>query len=175
MVQLRCAAIVAVFAIAALRGSAAQEAAPVPRPSFAGTWTPADPIRSEALFNDDVSTVAGVAGKGRLIIEHGPDRLTLTRQLSDDMLDKMLNLKGRFDTTKVYRIVVPQAGGGGFGAGGDMRASWQGDRLVLPMLGVTPRTSVVFALDGERLKVEMHVVVSPGKENNTPEWFTRVK
>jgi len=135
---------------------------------------PAEPARSEVLFSNGLS-LAEVGGQGRLVIEQRADRLILTRQLSDDALDKMLNFKGRFDTTTVYRIVVPQAGRGGFGAGGDTSASWQGDRLVLPILGAAHPTTVTFSLDGERLKVEMHNVVSSGKENNTPEWFTKVK
>ncbi len=136
---------------------------------------PAEPGRSEVLFSNGVSWVAGVSGQGRLIIEQRPDRLTLTKQLPDNTLDMMLNFKGRFDTTTVYRIVVAQGRSGGFGAGGDTRASWQGDRLVLPILGAARPTTVAFSLDGERLKVEMHNVVSPGKENNTPEWFIKVK
>ena len=174
MPQLRWVVIVAIFAIGAWRGSAAQDVPSTQRPSFAGNWMPAEPARSEVLFSNGLS-LAEVGGQGRLVIEQRADRLILTRQLSDDALDKMLNFKGRFDTTTVYRIVVPQAGRGGFGAGGDTSASWQGDRLVLPILGAAHPTTVTFSLDGERLKVEMHNVVSSGKENNTPEWFTKVK
>jgi len=165
----------AFVAVVGSHGLVAQEMPPSQRPSFAGTWVPADPSRSEVLFNNGISAVAGVSGQGRLVVEQRPDRLTLTRQLSDDALNMMLNFKGSFDTTTVYRIVLPQSGNGGLGAGGDTRSSWQGDRLVLQIVGAAKPTTVTFSLDGERLKVESHVVVSPGKENNTAELFTRVK
>ena len=165
----------AFLAIVGLQVSAAQEVPPSQRPSFAGTWVPADPNLSEVLFNNGISAVAGVSGHGRLLIEQRPDRLTLTRQLSDDALNMMLNFKGSFDTTTVYRIVLPQSGNGGLGAGGDTRSSWQGDRLVFQILGAAKPTTVAFSLDGERLKVETHVIVSPGKENNTAELFKRFR
>jgi len=38
--------------------------------------------------------------------------------------------------------------------------------------GEPARSDVLF---GERLRVETHVVVGPGKERNTPEWFVRAK
>ena len=165
----------AVLAIVGSQVSSAQEVLPSQRPSFAGTWVPADPNRSEVLFNNGTSAVAGVSGQGRLLIEQRADRLTLTRQLSDDASSMMLNFKGSFDTTTVYRIVLPQSGNGGLGAGGDTRSSWQEDRLVLQIVGAAKPTTVTFSLDGERLRVETHVVVSPGKENNQAELFTRFR
>jgi len=165
----------AFLAVMGSHGLVAQSMPPGQRPSFAGTWVPADPNRSEVLFSSGISSVAGVSGQGRLVVEQRPDRLILTRQLSDDALNMMLNFKGSFDTTTVYRIVVPQSGDGGLGAGGDTRSSWQGDRLVLQILGAPKPTTVTFSLDGERLKLESRVVVGPGKENNTVELFTRLK
>jgi len=175
MPRLRWVVIAAIVAIGATHGAAAQGVSSTQRPSFAGTWAPSEPGRSEVLFSNGLSAVAGVGGQGRLLIEQRPDRLILTRQLSDDTLDTMLNFKGRFDTTTVYRIVVPQVGRGGLGAGGDTSASWQGDRLILPMLGAAQPTTVAFSLEEGRLKVDMHKVLGPGKENNTPEWFTKAK
>jgi hypothetical protein len=175
MVKARWIAISAVFAMAASQGFAAQEAVSRQQPSFAGTWVPADPRRSEVLFNNGISSMAGVSGQGRLVIEQRPDRLTLTKQLSDATLEMMLNFTGHFETTTIYRIVMPQGGSGGLGAGGDTRSSWQGDRLVFQIKGAAHPTTVAFSLDGDRLKVETHVVVSPGKENNTAEWFTKAR
>ena len=175
MVQLRWVVTAAVLAIAASRGTAAQDLPPSQRPSFAGTWAPADPEWSDLLFKNGMAFVAGVSGQGRLVIEQRPDRFIVTKQLPDDKLNAMLNLLGRVDTTTLYRIVMPQGRSGGFGAAGDTRSSWQANRLVFHITGSAKQLSVAFSMDGERLKVEEHTVISPGKENNTPEWFTRVK
>jgi hypothetical protein len=175
MAKVRWVVIAGVLTVAASPGPAAQELPPSQRPSFAGTWAPSDPKWSEVLFVNGMSSVASVSGQGRLIIEQRPDRLTITKQLPDDKLDIMLNFIGRYDTTTVYRIEMSPGRSGGFGAAGDPRAGWRADRLVFEIRGAAKPQTVAFSMDGERLKVETHVVVSPGKENNTPEWFTRVK
>ena len=174
MVRLRWIVYAALFATAASRGSSAQEVPSVQLPSFAGTWAPSNPERSALLFKNGMSFVAGVSGKGRLVIEQRPDRLILTKQLPDDALDMMLKLLGRYDTTTVYRIVTPQGRSGGFGAAGDTRSSWQADRLVFYITDSAKGLAAAFSMDGEQLKVEEHTVVK-GNKNTSSEWFTRVK
>ena len=57
MVQLRWVVTAAVLAIAASRGTAAQDLPPSQRPSFAGTWAPADPEWSDLLFKNDFGSL----------------------------------------------------------------------------------------------------------------------
>jgi len=147
---------------------------PAQHPSFAGTWTPSEPARTDVLFSNGLGWIPG---NGQLIIEQRPDRFTLTKEVPDDKLDPILDVNGQYFKTVVYRIIVPAGRRGGFGAAGDQRpSSWQGDRLVFQdsRSGGRP-LSMTFSLDGERLKLETHSAVGGGRENNIAEWFTRVR
>jgi hypothetical protein len=151
----------------------AQEVPHAQRPTFAGTWAPSDPAKSDELFD---SGLGWVPGNGRLIIEQRPDRLTVTKRLPDDRIDPFLDINGQFSMTVVYRIVEPRGRSGGFGAAGDQRpTSWQGGRLVLLERWGTRPYTLALSLDGDRLKLETYELVSQAPRNDVAEWFTRVK
>jgi hypothetical protein len=174
VIHLRACLILAMSALAAPRAPFAQGLPPAQHPTFSGTWAPSEPARSDQLFNVGLGSVPG---EGRLILEQRVDRLTMTKEVPDEKLDPLLDINGQYYTTVVYRIVLPRGRSGGFGAAGDQRASsWQGDRLVLQdsRSSIKPFT-MTFSLDGDRLKLETHVVVSQGRESNVVEWFTKVK
>lgn len=144
------------------------------RPSFAGTWTPSDPERTDVLFKNGLGWIPS---DGRLVIEQRSDRFTLTKEVPDEKLDPILDINGQYIKTMVFRIVVPRGRAGGAGAAGDQRpSSWQGDRLTFhdSPPGGRPFT-MTFSLEGERLKLETRAVMSPGRENNIVNWFTKVK
>ena len=151
-------------------GQAASEAR---RPTFAGAWTPSDPARSDVLFNNGLGWIPGT---GRLVIEQRPNRLTVTKHVPDDKLDPLLAIHGRWDLTVAYPIIESRGRSGGFGAGGD-GSSWRGDRLVLTQSRAGSRLSTVsLSLDGDRLKLETHVVIAgESKESTVPEWFSRTR
>ena len=153
----------------------AQVPSPLPRPSFAGTWTPSEPARNDVLFDNGLGWVPG---NGRLIIEQRPDRLTVTREIPDAKLDPLLSINGQVSLTVAYRIIESQGRFGGAAAVGayGQKPSWQGASLVLWDDGCCGKGfTVTYSLDGDRLKVARRTVVSDTRENNTAEWFTKVK
>ena len=97
----------------------AQSPAAPQRPSFAGTWEPSEPAKSDRLF--DVG-LAVIPGQGRLMIEQRSDRLTVRITMPDDRLDPILGIKGRFYETIVYRTPTAPGRSGGYGAGGPATA-----------------------------------------------------
>lgn len=149
-----------------------QQAAP--RPDLGGTWQPAEPARSNVLFNNGLGWVPG---NGRIVIEQRPTRLTLTKYVPDDILEPLLSIRGQFNQAVIYRIVEPRGRSGGTGAGGDAGSSWQGDRLVLTQSRSGSRLiSVSLSLEAARLKVETHTVIAgEGKQSTMTEWFSREK
>ena len=154
----------------------AQAPAAATHPSFAGTWEPSEPVKSDRLFDVGLSAIPG---GGRLMIEQRPNRLTVTITMPDDRLDPILNINGRFYSTIVYRLTESRWPAGGTGAAGPPRPTvptWFGDRLVIPdMRPAARRTLTTFSLDGDRLKMETVVEVDDTRKNNVTEWFTRVK
>jgi hypothetical protein len=153
-----------------------QTPATAPLPTFAGTWTPSDPDRSDQLF---AVGLTAIPGDGQLTIEQRPDRLTLSMAMPDEKLDPILGVNGRFYPTIIYRIPNERFRLGGFGASGPQFPAgphWLGDQLVIPGVrpGARPITAVL-SIDGERLKMETQVEVREGRTNTVTEWFTRIR
>jgi hypothetical protein len=163
----------AVLWSAALSG---QVPATAPLPTFAGTWAPSDPERSDRFF---AVGLTAIPGDGQLTIEQGPDRLTLSITMPDEKLDPLLNVTGRFYRTIVYRVPGERVRLGGFGAGGPQFPAgphWLGDQLVLPDVRPAARPiTAILSIDGERLKMETHVELRDGRTNTVTEWFTRIR
>jgi hypothetical protein len=153
----------------------AQTGAETRRPAFAGAWRPSDPARSEMFF--DVG-LGWVPGDGRLVVEQTSNRLTVTKHIPDAKLDRLLAVHREFYTTVIYRIEDPGGRLGGAGASGQAAgSSWQGDRLMViqRQTGIRQIT-VSLSMDGERLKMDTHVVIAAeNKESTTSEWFERIK
>ena len=146
------------------------------RPTFAGTWKPSDPAKSESLFNVGIGWVPG---DGRVVIEQTTNRLTVRLVIPDDKLDRLLSIQREFYTTVIYRIDDPVGrvgGAGGAGANGQAAgSSWQGDRLVLVQRQAGIRSiTVAVSLDGDRLKLDSTAVVE-GKAHTNSQWFDRIK
>ena len=160
------------------------DAAPLPaqqpstpqRPSFAGTWAPADPARSDELFAVGLSPIPG---RSRLIIEQrGTNRLTVTIAIPDEVIDAF-NPKffARRYATIIYHLFEPEGRAGGAGAGGVPQPTlptWIGDRLVIP----DPRPSArpmttTYSMDGDRLKLETRVEIAGDRVNIVTEWFKK--
>jgi len=119
-----------------------------------------------------------IPGQGRLSIEQRANRLTVTMTIPDDKLDPMLAGRGRFYPTVIYYLFETRLGG--YGAAGPPKltqATWIDDRLVIPdpWPGLTHPTTQTYSLDGDRLKIETRVDMGAGRENDVPEWFTKVK
>lgn len=148
-----------------------QMPSPAAPPNFAGTWVPAEPARSNVLFNNGLGWVSG---NGSIVIEQRTNRLSVTRYVPDNILDSLLLIHGQFFPTVIYRIVEPRGRSGGSGAGGDQRgSSWQGERLVLTQSRSGVRLiTVSLSLDGERLKLETHTVIAG--EGHPPPRVVRV-
>ena len=143
------------------------------RPTFAGTWTPSEPARSEEFF--DVG-LGWIPGDGRLIIEQAPNRLTVTKSLPDAKLDRLLGFARReFVATVIYWIDAPSRGGAG--ASGIVGSSWRGDQLILTQKQAGNRlTTESLSLDGDRLKLETLIHISgESKDTTKAEWFSRVQ
>ena len=168
-----------VVAIALVLGTASVPRAQMPaaprHPSFAGTWAPSDPDKSNQLFNVGLSSIPG---SGRMTIEQRDDRFTVTIALPDDKLEAMLRLTGRYYPTTIYRVPPGSVRVGGTGAGGPpplTDPTWMDDKLVIPNARQSARpVTTTYALDGERLKVESQVEIGAGRSNTVTEWFTRV-
>jgi hypothetical protein len=168
-----------VVAVAAVLLVAPQPAAQSPspaasRPDLSGTWMPAEPAKSDRLFDVGLSTIPG---SGRMTIEQTPNRFTVTITMPDERLDPLLTIGGRFYPTIIYRVYESgRAGGAGAGAQVPSLTSWVGDRLVIPNArpGTRP-TTTTFSMDGERLKMETRVEVDATRANNVVELFTKVK
>ncbi len=145
-------------------------------PTFAGTWQPADPARSDELFGVGLTRIPG---SGRLTLEQRSDRLTVTITMPDDVLDPLLDLSGPFFQTVVYRLPESRLPPGGFGAAGPpplRHPTWVGDRLVVPNAWPSARpTTTTLSLDGDRLRLDTRVEVSRSMANAVTQWFTRVK
>jgi hypothetical protein len=151
------------------------------RPTFAGTWRPSDPPRSDRFFEVGLGLVPG---DGRVVIEQSSNRLTLTKNIPDATLDRLLAIQREFYTTTVYRIdeaPIPGSRPGGAGASGltagASPSSWQGDRLVFIQRQLDSRKiTASLSLDGDRLKLESHTVILREKtESTVSEWFDRIK
>ena len=160
----------------AVSGQAGQQSSA--RPSFAGTWKPAEPAKSSVFFDNGIGWIPG---DGRLVIEQSPTRLTITVHVPDAKLDPLLTIHGEFHQTVIYRITEPQGRSGGSGAAGDLRfSSWQDNRLVVKRSRTESRTFTVYlSLEGDRLRKETHTVVTidpkDKKESTVTEWFERIK
>jgi hypothetical protein len=145
-------------------------------PTFAGTWAPSDPARSDTFFSVGL---AAVPGRGRLTIEERADRLAVTITMPDENVDIFLAMNGKYYETVVYRLPGGSMRLGGFGAGGPpprTGPTWDGDRLVLPCQQPSFRTvTMTLSLDGDRLNAETRVQIDADHANTVPEWFTRVK
>jgi len=173
MIHLKLSLVLMVTSLVATQVPAPQASATSPRPSFAGVWAPVEPARADAYFDNGLSMVPG---GGRLVIEQRPDRLTVTGEIPDDILDRLLTIQKKHRPTTIYRIVSATGRSGGAGASGVQdNSSWQGDRLVFWETTPTRSYSLAFSLDGDRLKLEMHSVVGPGKESTLALLFSRVK
>ena len=167
-----------IVALAACIASRLFAQAPVPNqhPSFAGTWTPSSPEASDRRFAVGLTLIPGL---GRLSIEQRENRLTVTMTIPDDRLDVLLRVRGRFYPTAIYYLSETEGRSGGYGASGQpklTKATWFGDRLVVPnpWPGLENPTTQTYSLDGGRLKVETHVELG-GRESDVAEWFTRAK
>jgi hypothetical protein len=161
--------------IGGVSATLAQTGAETRRPAFAGAWKPSDPARSERLFSVGIGWVPG---DGSIVIEQTSNRLTITKNLPEARLDRVLEFQRQFYPTVIYRIDDPRGRVGGAGATGQAAgSSWQGDRLVLTQTQAGGRhITVSVLLDSDRLKVDSHVViVAEGKESTTSEWFERIK
>ena len=145
----------------------------VTRPNFAGSWEPADQSRSSTLFSVGIGRVPA---NGRVVIEQRANRLTVTKSVPDDVLDRLLQVQGQFYPTVMYPIIESR-GDVGVGALGDLRASWQGERLVLNRSQAGIRLiTVSLSMDGDRLKKDAHTAIaSEQKESTVSEWFVRAK
>jgi hypothetical protein len=171
-----------VLAAAAISGASLapipQTPPAAPRPSFAGTWAPADPARSDQLFAVGLTPIPG---RAQLIIEQrGTNRLTVTIKIPDEVLDQFNpKLFARVYTTIMYNLFEPEGRSGGAGAGGvppPTLPTWMGDRLVIP----DPRPSerrmtTTYSMDGDRLKLETHVEIARDRINTVTEWFKKDK
>ena len=174
-----CRSLSLILTLSLIGGASAPiaQTADTKRPTFAGTWQPSDPEKSETLF--DIG-IGWVPGEGRVVIEQARNRLTVTLIIPDDKLDRLLAIQREFYTTVVYRIDDPigRRGGGAGGAGANGQpadSSWQGDRLVLVQRQVGGRSiTVSISLDGDRLKLDSHAVVG-GKGHTNSQWFDRIK
>ena len=153
----------------------AQTPAAASRPNFSGAWQPADPAKSDKLFDVGLSYVPG---SGRLTIEQTERRFTMTITRPDDRLEPLPNISGRFIPTIVYRIYESgRAGGGGRGDLKPSLTSWLGDRLVIPDPrpgSRLPMTST-FSMEGDRLKMETRAEVDAVRASTVIELFTKVK
>jgi hypothetical protein len=149
------------------------------RPTFAGTWTPSDPARSDAFFDNGLGWIPA---KGRLMIEQRPNRLTIATHVPDDILDRLLAIHKRWDLTVAYAINDQPGCRGGWGRGGDQcPSSWHGARLLLAQTQAGVRLITVWlSMDSDRLKKTSHTVIAsdrqaPVKESTVEEWFDRAK
>ena len=154
----------------------AQSPATPQRPSFAGTWEPTEPEKSDRLFDVGLTTIPG---RGQLTIEQRADRFTVRITMPDDRLDPILSIKGRFYETIVYRTPTAPGRSGGYGAGGPatpVGVTWVGDQLVIPNARPDGRPGkTTYSMDGDRLKVETLGQVTSDRASTVTEWFTRVK
>src|SRR5262245_11540247 len=168
--------VTAVAALAVAPLLLAQSPAAAQHPSFAGTWQPSEPAKSDRLF--DVGLTA-IPGGGRLTIEQRTDRLTVRITMPDDRLDPILDINGRFYETIVYRVPAASGRSGGFGAAGPptpVGVTWVGDQLVIPSARPDARFpgKTTFSIDGDRLKLETRRQISDDRASTVTEWFTRV-
>lgn len=168
-----------IVVLAACIGSPLFAQAPLPnqRPSFAGTWTPSSPESSDRRFAVGLTLIPG---QGRLSIEQRENRLTVTMTIPDDRLDVILRVKGRFYPTAMYYLSETEGRSGGYGASGQpqlTKATWLGDRLVVPnpWPGLARPMTQTYSLDGNRLKIETRADMGSGRESNFTEFFTKVK
>lgn len=170
--MLRIGLVVVLAASSQVVASAApQQTVSAARPDFSGTWEPADPKRTSVFFDNGMSWVPG---NGKVIIDHRPTRLTVTMQIPDEMLDRLMAIHPAWHVGVVYGIREFR-GRGGFGAAGDLTSPWQGDRLKLSETQAGLRLITVWlSRDGERLKKETHTRIE-GKESTVPEWFVKAK
>jgi len=173
---MRVGLIILTSAFAASLPSLQQKTVAVTRPNFAGSWEPADRARSTTLFSVGIGWVPA---NGRIVIEQRANRLTVTKSVPDDVLDPLLQLHGEFYPTVMYPIFEREPGGApvAFGAAGDLRASWQGDRLVLSRSQAGIRLiTISLSLDGDRLRKDSHTVITTEqKESTVQEWFVKTK
>lgn len=146
-------------------------------PSFTGTWAPAEPAKSDRLFEVGLSPIPG---RARLILEQRrTNRLRVTIQIPDDVLDAF---DPRFFayvyTTITYNLFEPGRSGGA-GAAGEPQPTlptWVGDQIVIP----NPRPSsrpltMTLAMEKDRLKLDTRIEIDAKRTNTVTEWFTRVK
>lgn len=157
--------------------SARQAQAPEPRPLFTGTWVPAHAAHLDFLYS---AGMAMVPAGGQLIIDHRPNRHTITNVIPDKDLDPVLSINGRYYQTIIYRLSEPPRGrNGGFGASGPRPArteGWIGNELVIANLRPSFRETVTrFSMDGERLKIVTTAEIVNGKQNTVTAFFVRAK
>jgi hypothetical protein len=158
----------------------AQSATSTQHPTFAGTWTPSDPARSDQLFSVGLTSIPGDGG---LKIDQTPDLLTVTTIVPESKLKVRMNLlNGPFTPTMVYLINRPAGRAGGSGAGGPAPLAvptWVADRLVIPHARPdTDRTkglTLTYSFDGDKLKQDTHWDLVDGRSNTVTELFTRAK
>ena len=177
MISTRTSLVVATAALlCATRPLTGPAPAAAKHPTFAGTWVPSDPGRSDTFFSVGLAVVPG---RGQLTIEQRADRLALTITLPDENTDIFLRMNGQYYEKVVYRLPVGSMRSGGYGASGPPTRPgpiWDGDRLVLPAQQPSFRAvTTTFSLDGDRLNAETRVQIDATRANTVPEWFTRVK
>jgi hypothetical protein len=150
----------------------AQTPAPASLPDFSGVWAPSDAARSDTLFDVGLSVVPG---RGRMTIDQRVNRITISISMTDDKLEPLMAISGRFYASIIYGITSRPARQGGFGAAGPPELTvptWVGDRLVIPDARPAQRKATwTLSREGDRLKVETKV---EGRANTITEWFSRV-
>ena len=153
----------------------AQSPGPSP-PNLSGTWVPANSEESDRLFNVGLTRIPG---SGRLTIIQSSNRFTVTITMPDDRLDGAF-ANGRFDQTVIYRVYDSgRSGGAGAGKPPEVppRTAWVDDRLIIPnaVTGAARPVTLIFSVEGERLRIETRVKVDATRSNIIREFFTRVQ